>query len=379
MYKVGIECHNLENKRWGIGRHLAKLLEEIARREKETKLAAEFQFYLYFKERIPDDPFLQNPIFIKRVLKWRWPRRAFFNLFFHLLLPWAYRRDHLQVMFFPSFILPIFFRGKSLVVLTNDVHYEFTVGSLPWRYRWGYRLFSHWAARRATVLTTYTPYAKRAITQLFKIRPERIVVNQLGIDHRYFQPLPSGQKENYLLSVGQAFPRRRGREIIEAFALLAPKFPTLHLVLVGPDKYQPPFLDALIFQINQRLGTERIFRYDYLSDDQKLLKLYQQARLFIYLSSSEALGLPPLEALAAGTSSLVKDNELNREIYQDYAFYARDETDPEMIAADLEKALQDTVQTQKILAHCQAVIAPFSWSQHTENFLNQMRVLCQRS
>src|SRR3989344_518392 len=207
MLRVGIKCHNLENRRWGIGRHLSKILEEIARQADQTELAKEFRFYLYFKSLIPDDPYLNHPIFVKRVLKLPWPKRPSFNIFFHLLLPWAYRQDRLNAMFFASFMLPAFFSGKSLVVLTNDIYYEYTEGNLPLRYKMGYRLFSNWAAKRATLLTTYTQAAKQELIQLFKVRPEKVMVNYLGIDRQQLRPSPPSIKKNYILYVGQCFPR----------------------------------------------------------------------------------------------------------------------------------------------------------------------------
>ena len=46
--KIGINCHNLEGQRTGVGRYLANLL-----REWESQTDAEF--FLYFKNVIPED------------------------------------------------------------------------------------------------------------------------------------------------------------------------------------------------------------------------------------------------------------------------------------------------------------------------------------
>lgn len=379
MYHIGIECHNLENRRWGIGRHLSKILETIARQtdpqplHAEAGLLNEFKFYLYFKERIPDDHYLNHPIFVKRILKPFWLPRPSFNIFFHLLLPWAYRQDRLQAMFFTSFMLPAFFFGQSLVVLTNDIYYEYTEGSLPWRYKLGYRLFSNWAAKRATLLTTYTHAAKQELVRLFKIKPEKIVVNYLGIDRQQLRPANQFSKKNYLLYVGQCFPRRRAKETIEAFAMMAPQFPDLKLILIGQDKYRPPILDALVKKTNAELGQERIIHYAYVESDTDLLRLYQEAQLLIYLSSSEAMGLPPLEALAAGTPALVKDNPLNREIYEGFAFYSPSETDPPIIANTIANALHDQSCQQEILNHADQIISKFDWGKHVQNLLDQFK------
>lgn len=374
MYHIGIECHNLENRRWGIGRHLSKILETIA---KQSELTKEFRFYLYFKSVIPDDPCLNHPIFVKRILKLPWPKRPSFNIFFHLLLPWVYRHDCLDAMFFASFMLPAFFSGQSMVVLTNDIYYEYTEGSLPWRYKLGYRLFSNWAAKRATLLTTYTHAAKQELVRLFKIKPEKIVVNYLGIDRQQLRPASHVSKKSYLLYVGQCFPRRRAKETIEAFAMMAPQFPDLKLILVGQDKYRPPLLDALIKKTNAQLGQERIIHYAYVESDTDLLRLYQEAQLLIYLSSSEAMGLPPLEALAAGTPALVKDNPLNREIYEGFAFYSPSETDPQIIAETIAKALHDQSRQQAILNHAHQITSKFDWNKHVQNLLNQLKSIAR--
>lgn len=374
MLKIGIECHNLENRRWGVGRHLSKILEIIS---KQSELAKEFRFYLYFKSVIPDDPYLNHPIFVKKILKLPWPKRPSSNIFFHLLLPWAYRHDHLDAMFFASFMLPAFFSGKSLVVLTNDVYYEYTEGTLPWKYKLNYRLFSNWAAKRATLLTTYTHAAKEEIIRLFGIKPEKIVVNYLGIDQQHLRPASPSSKKNYLLYVGQCFPRRRAKETIEAFAMIAPQFPDLKLMLVGQDKYRPPILDALVKKTNTQLGQERIIHYAYIEGDDALLKLYQEAQLLIYLSSSEAMGLPPLEALAAGAPALVKDNPLNREIYEGFAFYSPSETDPSVIAKTMEDALRNPERQQEILNQRERVVSKFDWEKHVQNLLSQLRLVSQ--
>src|SRR3989338_10001381 len=170
MIRIGIECHALESNRWGVGHHLAKLLEEISIK---SELANEFRFYLYFKKHIPDDPYLNNPIFVKKVLKLPVIGPSF-NIFFHILLPLAYFWDRLKAVFFPSFMLPAFFLGTSLVVLTNDVHYEYTEGQLPFRYKLAYRIFANWAAWRATRISAYTHTAKKELVRIFKINPDRI-------------------------------------------------------------------------------------------------------------------------------------------------------------------------------------------------------------
>ena len=376
MIRIGIECHAMETNRWGIGHHLAKLLEEISN---QSELANEFRFYLYFKSCIPDDPYLNNPIFIKKILKLPFFPPSF-NIFFHILLPLAYFRDRLKAVFFANFMLPAFFLGKSLVLLTNDVYYEYTQGQLPFRYKLAYRLFANWAAWHATRITTISNSAKKEMVKMFKINPDRISVNYLGIDSQVIHTqgwtlrvdnLSVGT--SYLLYVGQAFPRRRAKETIEAFAILAPKYPDLKLILVGQDKYNPPILKNLVKETNQKLGGERIIYHNYIEKDGELQKLMAGAKLFIYLSSSEAFGLPPLEALSAGVPPVVKENELNRELYEGNAFYVENEKDSVQIATVLENALENSNRQQEIIKNADKIVSKFTWKNHAEKFLETIR------
>ena len=214
------------------------------------------------------------------------------------------------------------------------------------------------------------------MVKMFKIKPERIYVNYLGIE------IPKNQTTDkrlstidypYLLYVGQAFPRRRAKETLQAFTLLASKYPNLKLILVGQDKYNPPILENLVKETNQKLGTEKIIYHSYIENDEALHELMNKAKLFIYISSSEAFGLPPLEALALGVPPVVKEDALNRELYGENAFFVANEKDPAAIAKVLENALNDTARQQEIIQNSEKVVSKFNWTSHTEKFLETIK------
>src|SRR3989344_2807321 len=137
MINIGIECESTEEpETWGIGRIIKKLLEEISNR---PELANEFKFFLYFRSKIPDLPYINNPIFVKKSLGIK-----SFSLYYYLFLPIKLWFEKLDMMFFPNYMLPILFRGKSLVVLTEDIYYELNSGTLPFRYKLAYKIFADW-------------------------------------------------------------------------------------------------------------------------------------------------------------------------------------------------------------------------------------------
>jgi len=402
LIRVGIECESIEDQSWGVGRIVKKLLEEISKR---PELQKEFKFFLHFKSKIPDLPYLDNLIFVKKVVKLPLMRPSF-SVYYYLLLPIRLYFEKLDLMFFPNYMLPVIFRGKSLVMLTEDVYYEFKQGTLPLRYRLAYKIFANWAAKHATKIMAISETSKSELTKLFGIEPERIVVNQLGVDapsvipNSQF-PIPNKisnskfpiQKEignwileigNYVLYIGQAFPRRHLKETMLAFEQLVSepktynlKPETLHLIAIGKDKYYPPVIEKLKNEINHRLGYDGIIHKEYVPEDE-LQELYAGAQALIYISSKEAFGLPPLEALARGTVSIVADSTVTREIFGNSAFFVNNPDSPDSIAAIFVEALTNQAKREEILKSASQILEKYTWERHLNRFLETIKTIAKR-
>ena len=211
--------------------------------------------------------------------------------------------------------------------------------------------------------------SKKEVAKLFKINPDRIFVNQLGVD----RPIPQTthytlHTTNYLLYVGQAFPRRHLRETMFAFERLAPRLPDLKLIAIGKDKYNPPMAEKLKTEINNRLGGERIICKDYVPEDE-LTALYQNARLLIYISSKEAFGLPPLEALARGTTPVIADSAITREIFGNAAFFVENPDSPHSIAQAITEGLTNGKKREEIKSFAGKILEKYTWPAHADRFI----------
>lgn len=364
MIRVGIECESIEGESWGVGRIIKKLLEEIAN---NPELQKEFKFFLYFKSSIPDFPYLKNPIFTKRVI---WPRflPSSFSLYYYVFLPISLYFARLDAVFFPNYMLPIIFRGKSLVILTEDVYYEAQRGDLPGRYKLAYRIFSSWAASHAVKIMAISENSKTEVSKFFGIEPEKIVVASLGVDRPKTQQGNLKDVSNYILYVGQAFPRRHLKETMLAFEKIEKDFPDLNFIAIGYDKYNPPIIKQLSDEINMRLGRSAITYKEHVSEDE-LSRLYFGAKLLIYISSREAFGLPPLEALAYQTPPVVAQGNLTREIFGENAFFVPDPESVDSIAATMGDALKNYKKYTEIIANSEKILAKYTWRNFTENFL----------
>lgn len=387
MFRVGIECENLEGKRFGVGQTLIQLLEAIS---KLPGIENEFRFYLYFKKEIPKDAILENPIFLKKILTAPVLPPSF-NIFYHILLPVAYWRDKLDLFFFPSYMIPAFFAGKAVVVLTNDVYYESHFGNLPFRYRLSYRIFCRLAAWRAEKIMTISNFAKSELMKFYKIPEQKIFVNPWGL-HPKFKILDKGReilnrlteiknklgvKDDFIISVGQAFPRRHIKESMLAFEKIAAQFKNIQYIVACADKYSPPVLKNLVKEINGRLGREAILPVDYL-DDADIPLLFNFALLLVYVSTSEALGLPPVEALKCGTPAVVADNGLTREIFEDAAFFVKNPDNIEEIARKMEEGLMNQPRVIEVKNSVEKIIEKFSWQACAKNLIKVLKEIVEK-
>jgi len=366
MFKIGIECESIEDQSWGVGRIVKKLLEEISKR---PELQKEFKFFLYFKSRVPPLTFLDDPIFVKKVMRLPFFPPSF-SLYYYLLLPAKLYFEKLDLMFFPNYMLPVIFKGKSLVILTEDVYYEFKEGTLPFRYRLAYKIFANWAARHATKIMAISETSKKEVARLFKINPERIVVNTLGVDSPKTSEVRNQKLEvsGYILYVGQAFPRRHLKETMLAYEKIAPRFPGLKLIAVGKDKYEPPVIERLKNEINYRLGYDGIIRKEYVPEDE-LRELYAGAQALIYVSSKEAFGLPPLEALNYGVPAVVAEQEITREIFGNNAFFVKNPDNLNSFAVILAETLTNEPKRAEIFKSAGQVLEKYTWQAHTDRFI----------
>jgi glycosyltransferase involved in cell wall biosynthesis len=165
------------------------------------------------------------------------------------------------------------------------------------------------AARVAEHIVTISQQSKRDIMRVLKVKSSRISVIPPAPDEifrprsaaeitrlsaRYLLPRP------YLLFVGALEPRKNLPLLIRAFNLIAARIPH-HLVIAGKAGRK---LKSIQKAVRESPARQRIHFLSYLPRE-NLPALYSGADLFLFPSLYEGWGLPPMEALACGTPSIV--------------------------------------------------------------------------
>ncbi|MEX0870125.1 MAG: glycosyltransferase family 1 protein [Candidatus Spechtbacterales bacterium] len=370
---IGVDAHNLEGNRTGVGRYLENVLREIS---KEPDVHKKVRFTLYFKGEIPKDNFLQDPLF--QLISLKTPAKTSFMLYFLFLLPFNGWRDRLDVLWFPSYMVPHTWRGKSVVVL-HDIIFERYPEVIPTRYRIPYRLFGKNGAKRSEKIITVSEYSKKEISELYKVKSEKIVVTSLGVDKMFRvvsdEDKISNVKEKYaikkdfLLYIGQIFNRRHVDSAMKAYGRIAHEFPDLQFIVVGRNRTNPFIdIDQLAKDINDLTGREGIVRHEFVPDED-LPTLYSAAKAGFYLSDYEGFGLPPLEFLACGTPPLAPNTTSLETTLQREQVVIENTEDVNEIADALRDVLTDEELLAKTKHRGPEYASQFTWEKTADETL----------
>jgi glycosyltransferase involved in cell wall biosynthesis len=351
---LAIDAHRLLGHRAGVARYLSALLREWARVELPFRRVVLITPRPLPPEALPDPhPFLQHVV--PSLLGPVWHQ-------------WSLARAArgCGVLFCPSYVAPLVHRGLT-VVTTHDVLHELFPRTFPWytRYRpW----LNRYSARRASAVITDSEASRRDVIRLYGLPPARVHAIPLAADGSLGQALAPDEADVRLrhrlgdsflvLFVGKFSYRRNLPLLVRAFARARRRLPPAALlVLVGDDHGDGP-----LARLAADLGLGDALRLlGHVSDDD-LGALYRAAELFIYLSHYEGFGLPPLEAMAAGTPVIALDNSALREVVGDAGVLLPRPDETEIAEAIVRLAL-DPQRRARLAEAGRRRAAEYSWSE----------------
>jgi glycosyltransferase involved in cell wall biosynthesis len=249
------------------------------------------------------------------------PKRHALDMMGHLweqcVLP---TKLHGHLLFSPSNSGPLTVHNQ--VVTIHDVapldHPEWVMPA----FAAGYQFLVPRLARRIKHIITISAFTQSRIIETIGIPERKITVIPNGVDAR-FRPqsastidamlkdlnLPS---RHYLLSLGSLEPRKNLARLLAIWSKIQKQLPDdLWLVVAGEKGHAGVFQEI---KLDRQLPRVHYTRY---VADSYLPALYAGAMAFIYLSVYEGFGLPPLEAMAAGTPVLTGNSTALPEVVGD--------------------------------------------------------------
>ncbi len=371
--KIGIDAHNLEGKRTGVGRYLFNLLKEWDRSAANNQQSA-IKFILYFKDEIPAD-LPRSDLFECKLLKVGSTAK-----FMHWNLARAAKQDKVDILFCPAYVAPIFYKGKIALVL-HDISYEAHPGQFNWN-SLADRILLKWisrkAARKAEIIFAPSEFSRQEIIKHYRVSPEKVFFVAAASD--FDLPTASSVEEiqavkrkyrindKFCFFVGSIFSRRHLPEIISAFGRLAAQRPDFQLLLGGKDYVQKNSIANLIARENDSLGRETVIHVDFIGDSD-LRSLYSACAFFIWLSDYEGFGLPPLEAMSLGAPVITSDSTSLKEVAGQAALLIKNNSDIEEIYQAMKRLSEDDNLRRQLIEKGKEQARKFSWKKCAEEIL----------
>ena len=216
-------------------------------------------------------------------------------------------------------------------------------------------------------------YTAKTIQEAFAIPAAAITVIPNGVDSdfhpiadfnnsigalRLRQELGIQPDQKIVLAVSSDHPRKNTITTVHAFALALQQNPRLILIKVG-EPGLPAGREMLLAEID-RLNIRQHVRIINSVSHSRLNELYNVADVFIYPSLFEGFGLPPLQAMAAGTPVITSNATSLPEVVGDAAIIHGPDDDA-AFAASIARLTQDKTYADNLRAKGVAQAQRFSW------------------
>lgn len=205
-------------------------------------------------------------------------------------------RRGIDVFHSPVNVSPMFLSTPTVVTVHDLAYLRFPDRFSRWKQRY-LQTMVRLSVERAEAVITPSLHTKEDVIRAFGVAGERVTVIPEGVGEQ-FKPDPDSQSPimvPYILCVGTVEPRKNLPVLLNAFAELKRSGYPHHLALVGARGWMYEDVDSAIRQLGL---SESVIMPGFVDD---LVPWYNHADLFVYPSSYEGFGLPPLEAMACGT------------------------------------------------------------------------------
>jgi len=228
------------------------------------------------------------------------------------------------------------------------------------------------AIERGAWIHTVSEVVADEVREHFRVDPDRVVAVPNGVTAPRTTDPTAGPRlvgaAHYILGLGTIEPRKAFPLLVEAFDILAAQDPDLRLVIAGPVGWGADDVDRAIS--TARHG-DRVVCLGFV-DDATRSALVQGARVLAFPSLYEGFGLPPLEAMAAGTAVVSSSGGALAETVGDGGVLVPPR-DRDALVDALRTVLDDDGFRQALIERGQARAALFSWDATAAGVLDLVR------
>ncbi|MFH1661829.1 MAG: glycosyltransferase family 1 protein [Candidatus Falkowbacteria bacterium] len=370
--KIGIDARFYGPIGKGLGRYIQEVVDNVIKIDTENK-------YVIFLGSDNFDEFTCDNKNVKKVLtdaKW-------YSLSEQVKMPFLIWKEHLDLIHFPHFNVPIFCPTKFVVTIHDLILTKFptqratTLSPIFYKIKnLAYKIIIWSAVKRSKKIIAVSEFTKNDIVKQFKVKSKKIIVTYEGVanlakgrDSLFAKKLDDkktllGYNINspFLLYVGNAYPHKNLEGLIRIFKIINSENSGLRLVLVGKEDYFYERVKNYAKELdlfNEDENNSRIIFPGYVPDAQ-LEILFKKAVAYIFPSLYEGFGLPPLEAMAKGCPVVSSNKASMPEILGDVAIYFNPENKDEMLY-QIKKIINNQDLRDKLIKKGYEQVKKYSW------------------
>ncbi|MBU0676660.1 MAG: glycosyltransferase family 4 protein [Verrucomicrobia bacterium] len=354
--KACIDIQSTITQRAGVGRYTKSLVEQLAATRGHDELEL---FYFDFKRK--GAPYNVDGA-EQRAIRWcpgRIVQKSWKTVGFP---PFNWFSGSADVYHFPNFIRPPLTSGRSVVTIHDVAFLRFPEMIEEKNLRYLTAQIRKTAAK-ADAIITVSQFTANEVRELLDVDIGRITAIHSGLsanmtppsaDHIQFVRHKYGLDSPYLLTVGTLEPRKNIPFLIDVFERLEGFDGELVIAGMYGWKYDP-----IVARMQNAAKARKIRHLDFVDDDD-LPSLYAGAELFVFPSTYEGFGFPPLESMACGTPAVAGKASSLPEILESAAVLI-DEFDADSWAVRIKNLLESPSEITTLKAEGFAHARGFTW------------------
>lgn len=289
-------------------------------------------------------------------------------------LPSVLKTHNIDLFHTPSFVAPLIVPCK-LVMTIHDLNHMVLPQFYTWFHQLYYKLVVHRSVFKSECILTVSEFSKKEIMRTLGLGGDKIFVTYNGVSETYkviddelmkqYIREIYGLPEKFIFCVSNNKPHKNITQLVRAYCYSDIDTP---LVLACPVDYN-------LIKIAESHNKKHLIYFSKFINEKHLPVLYSMTELFVYPSTYEGFGLPPLEALACGAPIVVSQSSSLPEVVGDCAVFANP-YDYRDIARALEQGLNDENVRENLKSRGIKHSSKFSWDKMCrETFDIYMRTL----
>lgn len=353
---IDARLYGLENA--GLGRYIINLVSELSKEDTKNEYA------LLLRKKYFDS--LDLPKNWKKVLA----DFRHYSFTEQMKLPGLIKNENPDIVHFPHFNIPIFYRGKFIVTIHDMLMHDFaglSASTLPgpvyFLKQLVYRFVFGRAVNASAGIIVPSNAVRDELAKYYKVDASKIKTvyegfdssiqdnavrkhgNELNADmssflggrHEKIGMSPSEKIENpYFVYAGNAYPHKNLNRLIEAVVMLNKESDKKTMLLIASARNV--FVGRLE-KVIEKLKAQDFVKLLGFVPDSELGSLLKNSLGFVAPALSEGFGLPGLEAINSGTLLLASDIQVFKEVYGNHAIYFNP-----FDFSSIEKAMQNVIE-----------------------------------